>query len=48
MDSVLSWITVTAAVFYFLGMLLRQAVMETDERHAVSERLWREMESERI
>lgn len=42
MDSVLSWITVTAAVFYFLGMLLRQAVMETDERREQSETAWKE------
>ena len=28
MDSVLGWLTVTAGVFYFFGVLFRQGVLE--------------------
>ena len=42
MDNPLSWLTVTAAVAYLIGCLLRQAVYEIEERHAASERAWKE------
>lgn len=42
MDNPLSWLTVTAAAFYFIGCLFRQAVAEIKERHAESERAWKE------
>lgn len=43
MDSVLGWLTVTAGVFYFLGVIFRQGVLELEERHAASERAWQEV-----
>lgn len=42
MDSVLGWLTVTAGVFYFFGVLFRQGVLELEERHAASEHAWKE------
>lgn len=42
MDSVLGWLTVTAGVFYFFGVLFRQGVLELEERSAASERAWQE------
>lgn len=42
MDNPLSWLTVTAAVAYLIGCLLRQAAYEIEERHAASERAWKE------
>jgi uncharacterized membrane protein len=43
MDSVCGWFIVTAAVFYFIGVIFRQCAMELEERHAESERAWREI-----
>lgn len=42
MDSVLGWLTVTAAAFYFLGVFFRQGVLELEERSTASERAWQE------
>lgn len=42
MDSVLGWLTVTAAAFYFFGVIFRQGVLELEDRHAASERAWQE------
>ena len=42
MDSVLGWLTVTAGVFYFFGVLFRQGVLELEERSTASERAWEE------
>lgn len=42
MDSVLGWLTVTAAVAYLIGCLLRQAAYEIEEHRAASERAWKE------
>lgn len=42
MDSVLGWLTVTAAAFYFIGVMFRQAAAELDERRTDSERAWTE------
>ena len=42
MDNPLSWLTVTAAVAYLIGCLFRQAAYEIEERHAASERAWKE------
>ena len=42
MDNPMSWLTVTAAVAYLIGCLLRQAACEIEERHAASERAWKE------
>ena len=42
MDNPLSWLTVTTAVAYLIGCLFRQAAYEIEERHAASERAWKE------
>lgn len=42
MDSVLGWLTATAGVFYFFGVLFRQGVLELEERSTASERAWQE------
>lgn len=42
MDSVLGWLTVTAGVFNFFGVLFRQGVLELEARSAASERAWQE------
>ena len=42
MDSVLGWLTVTAGVFYFFGVIFRHGVLELVERSAESERAWQE------
>lgn len=43
MDSVLGWLTVTAAAFYFFGVIFRQGVLELEERSTASERAWQEV-----
>ena len=43
MDSVLGWLIVAAAVFYFFGVLFRQGVLELEERSTAGEKAWQEV-----